>query len=139
MYTLHFDSLLPLVEFLADRFDEEVEHHKALFESLIRETIEKTPRVPEPIIVNVAEYRKIRNGQVVTTQLLDLDEMTELDKTNFVKTVFEEFLIYKGSDDLVRKDFELYVSNNHQTKFNKRVLWNLTKKMSQTLGRAIRY
>ena len=113
MYNLHYDSLQPLVEYLSDRFDEEVAYHKSLFETLVKDTVTKDPRVPEPILLNGAEFRKIRNGQVVSVQLLDFDEMSEEDKSDFVKEVLEEFSVLKGEEPLKRKEFEMYVSNNH--------------------------
>lgn len=72
MYNVHYDSLQPIVEYLADRFDEEIKYHQSLFERLLKDTIEKEPTVPEPIILNGAEYRKILNGEVISTQKLEV-------------------------------------------------------------------
>jgi prophage antirepressor-like protein len=75
MYNLHYDSLYPLIEYLADRFDEEIKYHKVLFDKLIKETLNKDPTVPVPLILNGAEYKKYKDGVAVSTQILDFDEI----------------------------------------------------------------
>jgi predicted nuclease with TOPRIM domain len=92
MYSLHYDSLHPLIEYLADRFNEEVHHHRTLFESLVKETISKAPRVPEPILLNGAEFRKIRNGEVVSVQRADFDELSDDERVDFVRTCSKSFV-----------------------------------------------
>ncbi|AHL67602.1 hypothetical protein DH26_gp111 [Chloriridovirus anopheles1] len=139
MYNLHYDSLEPLIEYLSDRFDEEVKRHKALFESLIKDTISKTPRVPEPILLNGSEYRRIRNGQVVSVQKMDLDAMSGEEKMAFVKSVFEEFSVLKGEHALDRKEFEAYLVEQHKAKFNKRALWSVTKMVADKMKKKIQY
>jgi predicted Zn-dependent protease len=124
MYSLHYDSLHPLIEYLADRFNEEVEHHRTLFESLVKETISKAPRVPEPILLNGAEFRKIRNGEVVLVQRADFDGLSEDER---------------DLSNLQRKEFEDYVADQHKTKFSKRTLWNVTKVVAEGLKRRIKY
>jgi prophage antirepressor-like protein len=134
MYNLHYDSLQPLVEYLSDRFDEEVTYHKSLFETLLKDTLTKEPRIPDPILLNGAEFRKIKNGQVVSVQLLDFDEMSEDDKADFVKGVLEEFSVFKGEASVIeRKEFESYLLQHHKTKFNKRSLWSVTKVVANKL------
>ena len=140
MYCLHYDSLHPLIEYLADRFNEEVEHHRTLFESLVKETISKAPRVPEPILLNGAEFRKIRNGEVVSVQRADFDGLTEEERIDFVRSVFEEFCVFRGDlSNLQRKEFEYYVADQHKTKFSKRTLWSVTKVVAEGLKRRIKY
>jgi hypothetical protein len=137
MYNIHYDSLQPLVEYLADRFDEEIKHHQSLFERLIKETLEKQPTVPEPIILNGAEFRRIENGLVVITQKIDFDLMSDEDKKNFVRTAFENFVLLK-KDRLVREDFERFVAEGG-TKFNKLTLWKETKSAAIELNKKISY
>jgi hypothetical protein len=140
LYNLHYDSLQPLIEYLSDRFDEEVTYHKSLFETLVKDTLTKEPRVPEPILLNGAEFRKIKNGQVVSVQLLDFDEMSEDDKADFVKGVLEEFSVFKGETSVLeRKEFESYLLQHHKAKFNKRSLWSVTKVVASKLKKKIQY
>jgi hypothetical protein len=140
MYNLHYDSLYPLIEYLADRFNDEVDYHKTLFERLVKETISKEPRIPEPILLNGAEFRKIKNGQIVSVQQIDFDEMSEDDKADFVKGVLEEFSVFKGEASVIeRKEFESYLLQHHKTKFNKRSLWSVTKVVASKLKKKIQY
>jgi len=139
MYNLHYDSLCPLIEYLADRFDEEIKYHKVLFDKLIKETLNKDPTVPVPLILNGAEYKKYKDGVAVSTQVLDFDEMDENAKRKFVSTIFQDFSTFKGEDALFRKDFEEYVSQNAKAKFNKRVLWSYLKQILPDTGKKIKY
>jgi len=109
MFNVHYDSLQPLVEYLADRFDEEIQHHRRLFENLIKETLEKTPTVPEPILLNGAEFRRFKDGEIVLTQKVDFDSMSNDDKKGYVTNLFEQFLVFKPTE-LTRKDFEDFVT-----------------------------
>jgi prophage antirepressor-like protein len=139
MYNLHYDSLYPLIEYLADRFDEEIKYHKVLFDKLIKETLNKDPTVPVPLILNGAEYKKYKDGVAVSTQILDFDEMDENAKKKFVSTIFQDFATFKGEDALFRKDFEKYVIQNAKAKFNKRVLWSYLKQILPNTGKKIKY
>jgi len=139
MYNLHYDSLCPLIEYLADRFDEEIKYHKVLFDKLIKETLNKDPTVPVPLILNGAEYKKYKDGVAVSTQVLDFDEMDENAKREFVSTIFQDFATFKGEDALFRKDFEEYVAQNAKAKFNKRVLWSYLKQILPDTGKKIKY
>ena len=81
----------------------------------MKDTLSKEPRVPEPILLNGAELRKIKNGQVVSVQLVDFDQMSENDKEDFVKGVLEEFSVFKGEASVIeRKDFEAYLLQHHR-------------------------
>lgn len=137
MFNVHYDSLQPLIEYLADRFDEEIQHHRKLFENLIKETLEKAPTVPEPIILNGAEFRRIKDGEVVLTQKLDFDAMNNEDRKDFVTNLFEQFLVFNPTD-LTRKDFEEFVAKNG-TKFSKRNLWLVTKETAKQFNKSIKY
>jgi prophage antirepressor-like protein len=139
MYNLHYDSLYPLIEYLADRFDEEIKYHKVLFDKLIKETLNKDPTVPVPLILNGAEYKKYKDGVAVSTQILDFDEMDENTKKKFVSVIFQDFATFKGEDALFRKDFEEYVAQNAKAKFNKRVLWSYLKQILPNTGKKIKY
>ncbi len=139
MYNLHYDSLYPLIEYLADRFDDEIKYHKVLFDKLIKETLNKDPTVPVPLILNGAEYKKYKDGVAVSTQILDFDEMDENAKKKFVSTIFQDFATFKGEDALFRKDFEKYVIQNAKAKFNKRVLWSYLKQILPNTGKKIKY
>jgi sugar-specific transcriptional regulator TrmB len=140
MYNLHYDSIQPLVEYLADRFDEEVTYHKSLFDTLVKDTLCKEPRVPEPILLNGAEFRKIRNGQVVSVQLMDFDEMGEMEKVDFVRSVFEEFSVLNASEEpMRRRDFEAYLADHHNVKFAKMGLWSITKKVANEFKKNIKF
>jgi prophage antirepressor-like protein len=139
VYILHYDSLFRLVEYLADRFDEEIEHHKALFQKLIKETIEKQPTVPVPLILNGAEYKKYKDGVAVSTQVLDFDEMDENAKREFVDGIFRDFANSKGEEALFRRDFEEYITQHAKAKFNKRVLWSYLKQILPDTGKKIKY
>ena len=139
MYNLHYDSLCPLIEYLADRFDEEIKYHKVLFDKLIKETLNKDPTVPVPLILNGAEYKKYKDGVAVSAQILDFDEMDENAKREFVSTIFQDFATFKGEDALFRKDFEEYVAQNAKAKFNKRVLWSYLKQILPDTGKKIKY
>jgi prophage antirepressor-like protein len=139
MYNLHYDSLYPLIEYLADRFDEEIKYHKVLFDKLIKETLNKDPTVPVPLILNGAEYKKYKDGVAVSTQILDFDEMDENTKKKFVSVIFQDFVDFKGEDALFRKDFEKYVIQNAKAKFNKRVLWSYLKQILPNTGKKIKY
>jgi hypothetical protein len=122
---------------LADRFDEEIQHHRKLFENLIKETIEKAPTVPDPIILNGAEFRRIKDGEVILTQKVDFDTMGNEDKKDFVTNLFEQFLIFNPTD-LTRKDFEEFVAKSG-TKFSKRNLWMVTKETAKEFNKSIKY
>lgn len=137
MFNVHYDSLQPLIEYLADRFDEEIQHHRKLFENLIKETIEKAPTVPEPIILNGAEFRRIKDGEVVLTQKVDFDAMGNEDKKDFVTNLFEQFLVFNPTD-LTRKDFEEFVAKSG-IKFSKRNLWVVTKETAKEFNKSIKY
>ena len=139
MYNLHYDSLYPLIEYLADRFDEEIKYHKVLFDKLIKETLNKDPTVPVPLILNGAEYKKYKDGVAVSTQVLDFDEMDENTKKKFVSVIFQDFVDFKGEDALFRKNFEKYVIQNAKAKFNKRVLWSYLKQILPNTGKKIKY
>jgi prophage antirepressor-like protein len=139
MYNLHYDSLYPLIEYLADRFDDEIKYHKVLFDKLIKETLNKDPTVPVPLILNGAEYKKYKDGVAVSTQVLDFDEMDENTKKKFVSVIFQDFVDFKGEDALFRKDFEKYVIQNAKAKFNKRVLWCYLKQILPNTGKKIKY
>jgi prophage antirepressor-like protein len=139
MYNLHYDSLYPLIEYLADRFDDEIKYHKVLFDKLIKETLNKDPTVPVPLILNGAEYKKYKDGVAVSTQVLDFDEMDENTKKKFVSVIFQDFVDFKGEDALFRKDFEKYVIQNAKAKFNKRVLWSYLKQILPNTGKKIKY
>ena len=139
MYNLHYDSLYPLIEYLADRFDDEIKYHKVLFDKLIKETLNKDPTVPVPLILNGAEYKKYKDGVAVSTQVLDFDEMDENTKKKFVSVIFQDFVDFKGEDALFRKNFEKYVIQNAKAKFNKRVLWSYLKQILPNTGKKIKY
>jgi len=139
MYNLHYDSLCPLIEYLADRFDEEIKYHKVLFDKLIKETLNKDPTVPVPLILNGAEYKKYKDGVAVSTQVLDFDEMDAHAKKKFVSTIFQDFATFKGEDALFRKDFEEYVADVGKAKFNKRALWCYLKQILPDTGKKIKY
>ena len=139
MYNLHYDSLYPLIQYLADRFDDEIKYHKVLFDKLIKETLNKDPTVPVPLILNGAEYKKYKDGVAVSTQILDFDEMDENTKKKFVSVIFQDFVDFKGEDALFRKDFEKYVIQNAKAKFNKRVLWSYLKQILPNTGKKIKY
>jgi hypothetical protein len=139
MYNVHYDSLQPLVEYLADRFDEEVQHHRSLFEQLIKDTFEKPPTVPPPIILNGAEFRTFRDGKVVSVQKIDFDTMNETDKVDYVKKIFDEFLLFHATkDEFTRQEFEEFVVRDG-TKFSKRALWGFTKRVAQEMQKSIKY
>lgn len=137
MFNVHYDSLQPLIEYLADRFDEEIQHHRKLFENLIKETIEKVPTIPEPIILNGAEFRRIKDGEVVLTQKIDFDAMDNEARKDFVTNLFEQFLIFNPTE-LTRKDFEEFVAKSG-TKFNKKNLWVITKETAKQFNKTIKY
>lgn len=137
MYNVHYDSLQPLIEYLADRFDEEIQYHRKLFDTLVKETIEKAPTIPEPIILNGAEFRRIKDGEIITTQKIDFDAMTNDDRKDYVTNMFNQFLVFNSSD-LTRKDFEEFVSNSG-TKFSKRNLWMVTKETAKHFNKFIKY
>lgn len=137
MYNVHYDSLQPLIEYLADRFDEEIQYHRKLFDTLVKETIEKAPTIPEPIILNGAEFRRIKDGEIITTQKVDFDAMTNDDRKDYVTNMFNQFLVFNSSD-LTRKDFEEFVSNSG-TKFSKRNLWIVTKETAKHFNKFIKY
>jgi prophage antirepressor-like protein len=137
MFNVHYDSLQPLIEYLADRFDEEIQHHRRLFENLIKETLEKTPTVPEPILLNGAEFRRIKDGEIVLTQKVDFDSMSDDDKKGYVTNLFEQFLVFNPTE-LTRKDFEDFVTQNG-CKFGKRSLWIVTKEAAKKFDRSIQY
>jgi len=139
MYCLHYDSLCPLIEYLADRFDEEIKYHKVLFDKLIKETLNKDPTVPVPLILNGAEYKKYKDGIAVSTQVLDFDEMDENAKREFVDGIFRDFANSKGEEVLFRKDFEEYITQHAKAKFNKRVLWSYLKQILPDTGKKIKY
>jgi len=139
MYNLHYDSLYPLIEYLADRFDEEIKHHKLLFDKLIKETLNKDPTVPEPLILNGAEYKKYQDGIAVSTQVLDFDEMDENARREFVGGIFRDFANSKGEEALFRRDFEEYITQHAKAKFNKRVLWSYLKQILPDTGKKIKY
>ena len=106
----------------------------------MKDTLSKEPRVPEPILLNGAELRKIKNGQVVSVQLVDFDQMSENDKEDFVKGVLEEFSVFKGEASVIeRKDFEAYLLQHHKAKFNKRSLWSVTKAVANKLKKKVQY
>jgi len=139
MYNVHYDSLQPLVEYLAGRFDEEVQHHRSLFERLIKDTFEKPPTVPPPIILNGAEFRTFRDGKVVSVQKIDFDTMNETEKVDYVKKIFDEFLLFHATkDEFSRQEFEEFVVRDG-TKFSKRALWGFTKRVAQELQKSIKY
>ena len=139
MYNLHYDSLCPLVEYLADRFDEEIKYHKILFDQLIAETLDKAPTVPVPLILNGAEYKKYEDGVAVSTQVLDFDNMDDDAKKEFVSTIFQDFANLKGENVLYRVDFIEYVAQIAKAKFNKRVLWSYLKQILPDTGKKIKY
>jgi len=139
MYNLHYDSLYPLIEYLADRFDEEIKHHKLLFDKLIKETLNKDPTVPTPLILNGAEYKKYQDGIAVSTQVLDFDEMDENARREFVGGIFRDFANSKGEEALFRRDFEEYITQHAKAKFNKRVLWSYLKQILPDTGKKIKY
>jgi len=139
MYNLHYDSLYPLVEYLADRFDEEIKHHKLLFDKLIKETINKDPTIPAPLILNGAEYKKYKDGIAISTQVLNFDDMDENAKKEFVGSIFQDFVDFKGEGALFRKDFEEYIVQHAKAKFNKRVLWSYLKQILPNTGKKIKY
>ena len=139
VYNVHYDSLQPLVAYLADRFEEEVQHHKTLFEQLIKDTFEKPPTVPPPIILNGAEFRTFRDGKVISVQKIDFDAMDENDKVDYVKKIFEEFLLFHASkEEFSRQEFEEFVVRDG-TKFSKRALWGFTKRVAKELQKNIKY
>jgi len=65
--------------------------------------------------------------------------MDEMGKIKYVKSAFEEFLVFASDDgELNRRDFEHFVANNG-TKFNKRVLWNFTKSAAKEFEKKIKF
>lgn len=137
MYHVHYDSLKPWIEYLTDNFDKEVQHHRNLFDTLVKETVEKVPTIPDKIVLNGAEFRRIKNGEICFTQKVDFDAMTCDEQKEHVINLFEQFLIFNPTD-LTRKDFEEFVYENG-TKFSKRNLWLVTKEAAQKFKKMIKY
>ncbi len=93
-----------------------------------RDVVCPTPK----ILLNGAEFRKIRNGQVVSVQLLDFDEMSEEDKSDFVKEVLEEFSVFKEEKGV--RDVRVH---NHNVKFGKLSFWAITKQVANRLKKRV--
>lgn len=139
IYHLHYESLEPLVRYLTERFDQEIDHHATLFDALVKATLTKTPTVPEPILLNGAEFRTIQNGIVVSIQLVDFDTMSDHDKSLFVDSVLAEFSAHKGESPLIRHEFERYVVDVKHAKFNKKTLWSYTKQAAVKIKKRVKY
>ena len=71
---------------------------------MVKDTISKEPIVPEPLIVNGAEYRLFKDGLEVNTQKVNWDTMSEVDKMKFVSSIFEEYLKSEYEDRLLSRD-----------------------------------
>lgn len=139
IYHLHYESLEPLVRYLTERFDQEMDHHATLFDALVKATLTKTPTVPEPILLNGAEFRTIQNGIVVSIQLVDFDTMSDHDKSLFVDSVLAEFSAHKGESPLIRHEFERYMVDVKHAKFNKKTLWSYTKQAAVKIKKRVKY
>ncbi|CCV02458.1 anti-repressor Ant [Armadillidium vulgare iridescent virus] len=140
VYNLHYTAMHEVVEYLADRCNTETDKYKGLFEEMVRGTLEKEPIVPEPLILNGAEYRLFKNGKEVLTQKVDWDTMEEAEKIGFVTSVFEEYLKseYDGAVDIERKKFEQYMSAQG-AKFNKRKMWSALKEVAAKKSVTVKY
>jgi hypothetical protein len=122
-----------LISVASDRVDEEVSDHRNKFESFIKGTLELEPFVPEPILLTGFKYSMIKYGKICKEKIIDLDSIE--DKREFIKLIFEEFVIGNEDKKLLRKDFEQYIEDKHNIKYKKRDLWNLTK----SLGLKLKY
>lgn len=87
--------------------------------------------------MNGAEFRRIKDGEVVLTQKLDFDAMDNEARKDFVTNLFEQFLIFNPTE-LTRKDFEEFVAKSG-TKFSKRNLWVVTKETAKQFNKTIKY
>jgi hypothetical protein len=78
--------------------------------------------------------------QVVSVQLMDFDEMGEMEKVDFVRSVFEEFSVLNTSEEpMRRRDFEAYLADHHNVKFAKMGLWSITKKVANEFKKNIKF
>jgi hypothetical protein len=107
---------------------------------MVRGTLEKEPIVPEPLILNGAEYRLFKDGREVLTQKVDWDTMEDSEKIGFVTSVFEEYLKSECGAvvDVERKKFEQYLSAQG-AKFNKRKMWTALKEVAAKKSVTVKY
>jgi hypothetical protein len=104
MYNLHYDSLLCFIELIANNYDDEITYHKVLFDKLIKETLNEDPIVPDAVLLNGLKYKKYnKDGVVVSTHVVDFDDMNEHATKEFVNTIFQDLSTSKGEDVLIKK------------------------------------
>lgn len=141
LYNVHYNAAIEIVNFISERFSEEVEKYKSIFEEILRDTLTKEPIVPDPLIINGAEYRSFRNGKEINTQKIDWDLMEENQKKDFVRNIFNEYLesLVDSNIELQRKEFEIFLERQHQVKFNKKKMWPLLKLVAKDKEKKVKY
>ncbi|CCA61432.1 anti-repressor Ant [Diadromus pulchellus ascovirus 4a] len=138
LYNIHYHAAVEVVDYISERFTEEIDKYRAAFADMLKDTLTRTPVVPEPLIINGAEYRAFRNGVEMPVQKVDWDRMDNEEKIEFLRTVFDEYVssIEGGVD---RREFERFMERVHRVKFNKRTLWPFLKRVATDRERAIKY
>lgn len=134
LYNLHYTAIREVVEYLSERCNVETNKYKGLFEEMVRDTFEKDPIVPEPLVLNGAEFRLTQD----LTQRVDWDILEEGEKTQFVTSMFDEFLKSEPIDAIQRKRFEQFLAIQG-TKFNKRTMWTALKTVARERKIPVKY
>lgn len=137
VYNLHYTALQHWVEFLVERYNEEISTHKSKLDELLGQTLTSPPVIPEPLILNGVEFRLIKNGKVEPKVMIDLDEMSLEEKQEWVLNVIEK--TYPDKSVIERKELFDKLIQEHGAKFNKSKMWPVIKTLTNCRGFKVVY
>lgn len=137
VYNLHYTALQHWVEFLVERYNEEVSTHKQKLDELLGQTLSEPPVIPEPLILNGVKFRLIKNGKPESKVEIDLDEMSLEERQEWVLNVIE--LTYPEKSTIERKELFDNLIQEHGAKFNKTKMWPVIKTVTNCRGFKVVY
>lgn len=137
VYNLHYTALQHWVEYLVERYNDEISTHKSKLDELLGQTLSSPPVIPEPLILNGVEFRLIKNGKPDPKVEIDLDEMSLEERQEWVLNVIE--LTYPEKSTIERKALFDKLIQEYGAKFNKSKMWPVIKTVTNCRGFKVVY
>ena len=135
MYVLNYRVLQEIISFLVENYNNEIDRLNEFMNNILQNMSRIEPIIPEPILLrNTIEIKRICNGEEVESKIIDLDDLTEMERENIVNRLVETFTNEFQSNTINRKDFESYVLQKKEISFKKMTLWKTLKNISKKLS-----
>jgi hypothetical protein len=140
MYNLHYTSLYNFIDYLNERFNDEINLHKKKLEELIFEVLNTPPVIPEPIIINGTEYRAITYENPHKLGKINIDEMPRENLETWLKEIFQKFSeSIEGIKIIKRKILFEKMESELGIRFDRRKMWIFLKSYSNLHGITVSY